>query len=77
MKSSKYYLSCYTRKLALFSVPLLIDDEKLKHILLRGDFPVNGEPLTKNEFIVLRNNLINNIEIGWHPKFNYYLEERE
>jgi len=76
MKSFSYVISCYGEGIALFSVPIHLGQSHLRKILGRGEYPVNGDPLTLSEFNQLRSHVSGGVEIGWFPNFSYFLESR-
>ena len=77
MSLPDYVISCYGEDVALFSVPISINKNHMERILGRGEYPINGETLTEAEFNDLRVNVINGVEIGWHPDLKYFLEGRD
>ncbi len=76
LKVCCFVLSCYGEGVALVSVPLETSERRVQEVLGRGEYPINGEPLTKAEFLELRKDTVEGVEIGWRPGFEYFLEGR-
>ena len=68
-----YTLSCYSDKNYFYSGPFNLPESLLKKELNRK-FIINGEPLTKTEFIKLSQHIVEAAEIVWSAELEFYVE---
>jgi hypothetical protein len=68
-----YCLSCYAPEAYVFSVPLWATAAWLKRVLRRKDL-IDGTPLRKTQFDVLRSRVRQPVEVGWYSELEYFLE---
>ena len=69
----QYVISCYTTNSALYHVPIRASTDWLKNVLERDDV-IDGVPLTKSQFTLLKSRLDWRIEITWHSHYQYFVE---
>jgi hypothetical protein len=72
-KATQYCLSCYGPNSYIFSVPIRASEAWLKKTLKRQNL-IDGTPLRKGEFEVLRRRVTGSVEVGWTGTLEYFLE---
>gem|GEM_PF-1894344 len=68
-----YCLSCYRPEGVVFSIPMDASTSSLSEILGRSS-PINGEPLSKAEFVTVFTFVIGAIELCWHDDLEFLIE---
>ena len=71
---NQFTIGCYSSTIAIYSIPIIAETPELLDQLERGEFPINGEPLSEAEFKKLAGKVPTGVEIGWSPELSYYLE---
>jgi len=72
-KRTFFCLSCYGPNANIFVVPLRASEVWLKRVLKRRDL-VDGTPLRKSQFEILRRRVTGDVEVGWSDSLEYVLE---
>ena len=72
-KRTFFCLSCYGPNAYIFSVPLRASEAWLKRVLKRRDL-IDGTPLRKSQFEILRRRVTGHVEVGWSDSLEYLLE---
>ena len=72
-KRTFFCLSCYGPNAYIFSVPLRASEAWLKRVLKRRDL-IDGTPLRKSQFEILRRRVTGYAEVGWSDSLEYFLE---
>lgn len=57
----------------VFSAPISTTKEKMCELLGR-DWPIGGDPLTEDELLKLREDLLYDIQVGWDPSLSFFVE---
>ncbi len=68
-----YCLSCYRNGRSIYSIPLGASTESLAMTLNRSNI-INGDPLTKLEFVAVFPDIIGAIELCWHEDLEFFIE---
>lgn len=68
-----YSLSCYRGDSSIYSIPLDASTELLKGLLDRTHV-INGEPVTKEQFVAVFPYIVGSIELCWHGDLEFLIE---